>query len=114
VVIVSKRLRQKNIIEGEIVFETVTSLGDDMGKRRYDEWITQLNITNLLNKITKTNSESERQRLRDQLYEWTHGFWFQKFKLIREILKTEDRADSKCHRIVKVLDTPRRALDNLR
>ena len=78
-----------------------------MGKNKDDEWITQYKITRRLTKIAAPNKSAEdREKLRKELYDLTHGFWFQKFKRIREKLHSGNAADDKCRDIQKILDFP--------
>lgn len=78
-----------------------------MGKKRHNEWITQYKITTRLNKITAPNkNREEKERLRKELRNLTHGFWFRKFIRIRQILHSRSAAEDKCHKIEEILDTP--------
>ena len=78
-----------------------------MGKNKDDEWITQYKITRRLTKIAAPNkSAEEREKLRKELYDLTHDFWYQKFKKIREKLHSGNATDDKCRDIQKILDFP--------
>ncbi len=78
-----------------------------MGKEKDDEWITQYKITRRLTKIAAPNkSAEEREKLHKELYDLTHGFWYRKFKMIRQKLHSSNAADDKCRYIQKILDTP--------
>lgn len=78
-----------------------------------DEYKTQLNITNRLNKIVDTEDRFERKKIKHELRDLTHGFWYQKYKKIREIIESKDSSDNKCFKIKKALDTPKNAIDTL-
>ncbi len=84
-----------------------------MRNKRTDEWRTQRNITTRLNKMTRTDNRAERQRIREELRELTYDFWYQKFKLIRDLLQGEGAAQTKCRWIQKIIDTPRDGLIKL-
>jgi len=84
-----------------------------MSKKRPDEYKTQYNISGLLNKITLTNDRSKRGKLKDELYEWTNGFWYQKLKKIRKTLKSKDTDEKKCQRIQRILDCPKNWFESL-
>lgn len=82
-------------------------------KKRPDEWITQLNITNRLNSISETESIDLRRKIRDELHSWTYGFWLKKFKMIRKTLDSGLSHAEKCQRIRLIIDTPHDGLQNI-
>ncbi|MFC1738232.1 hypothetical protein ACFL1G_04175 [Planctomycetota bacterium] len=84
-----------------------------MARKRPDEWITQLNITNRLNEIADIESKTDRRRIIDELRKWTHDFWYQKFKMIRKTLRSKDSFENKCHKIQSILDCPKNWFENL-
>ena len=84
-----------------------------MTRKRPDEYKAQHEISGLLTKITSTNDKSKRQKLSDQLYEWTHDFWYQKLKRIRKTLKSKDSYEKKCRKIQKILDCPKHWFESL-
>ena len=84
-----------------------------MARKRPDEWTTQFNITNRLNEIADAEGRTDRKRIRGELREWTHDFWFQKFKMIRKTLRSKDSSENKCQKIQKILDCPKNWFENL-
>lgn len=84
-----------------------------MSKKRLDEYKTQYKISGLLNKIVLTNDRSKRGKLKDELYEWTNGFWYQKLKKIRKTLKSKDSDENKCYKIQRILDCPKNWFESL-
>jgi hypothetical protein len=84
-----------------------------MSRKRPDEWITQLNITNRLKEIADTESRTDRGKIRDELREWTHDFWYQKFKMIRKTLRSKNSFENKCQKIQRILDCPKNWFENL-
>lgn len=81
--------------------------GDAMGNRRTDEWRTQQNITRLLNKMAKTDSRAERERISDRIREWTYAFWLSKFRKIRRQLQSKSSPKIKCDKIQEIIDAPK-------
>jgi len=78
-----------------------------MGKRD-DEYRSQQMITRRLNGMAMSEDKTSRERINEDIREWTHGFWYHKFIKIRNILRqSEISGESRCSKIQEVIDTPK-------
>ncbi|MHC4259587.1 MAG: hypothetical protein ACYSTF_04145 [Planctomycetota bacterium] len=84
-----------------------------MSKKQTDEYKTQHQISGLLTRIATANDRKKREKLKDELYEWTNAFWYQKFKRIRKTLRTKDSDETKCRKIQRILDCPKNWFESL-